>query len=70
MREFSDLARLPRELKGGVISIGNFDGVHQGHAQIVSQMLQWSKHLAVPSIVFTFDPHPVRLLRPEQAPPP
>ncbi len=70
MREFSDLARLPPELKGGVISIGNFDGVHQGHAQIIHHMRQLALRLKAPSMVFTFDPHPVRLLRPEHAPPP
>lgn len=70
MREFTDLAQLPSDLKGGVISIGNFDGVHLGHAQIIRQMLQQAQRLAAPAIVFTFDPHPVRLLRPQHAPPP
>lgn len=52
------------------MSIGNFDGVHLGHARIVERLLATSRQLNGPAIVFTFDPHPVRLLRPEAAPPP
>lgn len=55
---------------GGAVSIGNFDGVHLGHARIVERLRAWAGRLGGPAVVFTFDPHPVRLLRPEQAPPP
>lgn len=61
---------LPAELLGGAVTIGNFDGVHRGHARIVERLLAKARELRGPSIVFTFDPHPVRLLRPDQAPPP
>ena len=57
-------------MKGGALTIGNFDGVHRGHARIMSQLKHYAMKLDSVSIVFTFDPHPVRLLRPEQAPPP
>ena len=50
--------------------MGNFDGVHRGHAEIVSRLKHWARKVGGPSVVFTFDPHPVRLLRPELAPPP
>jgi len=52
------------------VSIGNFDGVHRGHARIVERLKQASAEAGGPAVVFTFDPHPVRLLRPQQAPPP
>jgi len=52
------------------VAIGNFDGVHRGHARIVERLLARAKEVGGPAIVFTFDPHPVRLLRPEHAPPP
>lgn len=52
------------------MAIGNFDGVHLGHARIVERLLERAKEVGGPAIVFTFDPHPVRLLRPEHAPPP
>ncbi len=70
MLEITDLAQLPVEFRGGVVSIGNFDGVHLGHAEIVRRMKAMAGQRSAPSIVFTFDPHPVRLLRPEHAPPP
>ncbi len=50
--------------------MGNFDGVHLGHAAIIKRIQHWAKQVSGPSVVFTFDPHPVRLLRPELAPPP
>ena len=52
------------------MAIGNFDGVHLGHRRIVERLLQRARELAGPAIVFTFDPHPVRLLRPAECPPP
>ena len=52
------------------MAIGNFDGVHQGHLRIVRRLLERAKEVGGPAIVFTFDPHPVRILRPEECPPP
>jgi riboflavin kinase/FMN adenylyltransferase len=64
------LADIPTATRGGAVAIGNFDGVHRGHVEIVRTLLERAKEAAGPAIVFTFDPHPVRLLRPEQCPPP
>jgi riboflavin kinase/FMN adenylyltransferase len=61
---------LPRTLRGGVVSIGNFDGVHAGHARIVARLVEMAHSLGVPAVILTFDPHPARLLRPQQAPMP
>ncbi len=52
------------------MAIGNFDGVHRGHSTIIAQLKKFASQLGSATIVFTFDPHPVRLLRPEQTPPP
>jgi len=52
------------------VTIGNFDGVHRGHALIVNRLLKLAEEVGGPAIVFTFDPHPARLLRPEACPPP
>ena len=65
-----DLSELPDGARGGAIAIGNFDGVHLGHLRIVRQLLERARELNGPAIVFTFDPHPVRILRPEECPPP
>jgi riboflavin kinase/FMN adenylyltransferase len=64
------LTNLPAELRGGAVTIGNFDGVHWGHARIVARALERAGEVGGPAVVFTFDPHPVRLLRPAEAPPP
>jgi riboflavin kinase/FMN adenylyltransferase len=57
-------------LCGGAVTIGNFDGVHRGHARIIEQLKALAQEVGGPSVVFTFDPHPVRLLRPDAVPPP
>ena len=61
---------LPQNARGGAVSIGNFDGVHLGHARIVERLVQQARRVGGPAVVFTFDPHPVRILRPDAAPPP
>ncbi|MEX2138755.1 MAG: bifunctional riboflavin kinase/FAD synthetase [Pirellulales bacterium] len=67
IRELSDW---PAGLRKGAVAIGNFDGVHRGHAKIIERLLAVAEQVNGPAVVFTFDPHPVRLLRPEHAPPP
>ncbi len=61
---------LPAELRGGAVSIGNFDGVHRGHARLVERLVALAAAVDGPAIALTFDPHPARLLRPEAAPTP
>jgi len=64
------LEQLPPSALGGAVAIGNFDGVHRGHQRIIERLIARAEAAGGPSLVFTFDPHPVRLLRPEQCPPP
>jgi riboflavin kinase/FMN adenylyltransferase len=56
--------------RGGVVSIGNFDGVHRGHVLLVEGMRELVRALGGPTVALTFDPHPVSLLRPDQTPVP
>lgn len=65
-----DLTALPDTVRGGAVTIGNFDGVHHGHVKIVNRLLERATDVKGPAVVFTFDPHPVRILRPEECPPP
>ena len=58
-------ADLPR---GGVLTIGNFDGVHLGHREMLRRVVERARELDAPSIVLTFDPHPAKVLAPQQAP--
>jgi len=52
------------------VTIGNFDGVHRGHARLIDRLQIQARAVGGPAIVFTFDPHPARILRPHEAPPP
>ncbi|QEF96722.1 Riboflavin kinase [Stieleria maiorica] len=61
-------AALPRAVRRGVLSIGNFDGVHLGHARLLGQTRQLADRLGGPAIACLFDPHPIAILRPELAP--
>jgi len=70
MQLYRKLSDFPPALRGGALTIGNFDGVHRGHATIINRLKQFAARLDRPAIVLTFDPHPVRILRPEQTPPP
>lgn len=70
MKLVHNLTALNAELRNGAVSIGNFDGVHRGHARIIERLIEQARRVDGPAVVFTFDPHPVRLLRPDHAPPP
>jgi riboflavin kinase/FMN adenylyltransferase len=56
---------LPR---GGIATIGNFDGVHLGHRRILEAVVARARETARPSIAITFEPHPLSVLRPDRAP--
>ena len=70
MNIYRDLDSVPDSCCGGAVAIGNFDGVHRGHARIIQRLLAVPGELNGPALVFTFHPHPARLLHPEQAPAP
>jgi riboflavin kinase/FMN adenylyltransferase len=70
MKLVRSLTEIGMELTRGAVSIGNFDGVHQGHARIIQELCSQAARVGGPAVVFTFDPHPVRLLRPAETPPP
>jgi riboflavin kinase/FMN adenylyltransferase len=56
--------------RDGIMSIGNFDGVHRGHQAMIASLGRIAAEQGVPAVIFTFDPHPITLLRPERSPPP
>lgn len=55
---------------GLALAVGNFDGVHLGHAEIVRRLRVTADRLGVPAAVLTFDPHPATIVRPGTAPAP
>ncbi|HZI93591.1 MAG TPA: bifunctional riboflavin kinase/FAD synthetase [Patescibacteria group bacterium] len=56
-------------LPAPVVAIGNFDGVHLGHQKIIEKVTQRARTLQGTSILMTFDPHPLTILRPAGRPP-
>jgi riboflavin kinase/FMN adenylyltransferase len=56
----------PAAIRGGAVAIGNFDGVHRGHAALMTELRREAHALAGPAVALSFDPHPLKLLRPEQ----
>ena len=52
-----------------VMSIGNFDGVHLGHQIIFRRVAEIARENNGTGIVFTFEPHPLKIIAPEKAPP-
>jgi riboflavin kinase/FMN adenylyltransferase len=60
----------PAHARGAFLTIGNFDGVHRGHQQLLSLLRAQADARGVPAIALTFNPHPVALLRPDKAPVP
>lgn len=59
----------PGDCRRGVVSVGNFDGVHRGHAALIAELRRQADSLSGNAVVLTFDPHPIELLRPDLAPP-
>lgn len=53
-----------RPINASVVAIGVFDGVHVGHRAIISKAVASARRLGLPSVVVTFDPHPLKALHP------
>lgn len=68
MRFLDHREKLPESLRGAVIALGNFDGFHLGHQAVAAQAIDWARAEGRPSIIATFDPHPVRLFKPDTPP--
>lgn len=51
------------------LTLGNFDGVHLGHRELFRQLVKAARQLKCPSVVCTFNPHPLKFLAPDKAPP-
>lgn len=67
----SNFDPVPSELQGGFLAVGNFEGVHCGHARLISRLRTWADASGGrPAIALTFDPSPASILRPGSAPAP
>ena len=59
---------VPAHLRGGVVALGNFDGFHLGHQAVVGRAIERARAEGRPTLVATFDPHPVRFFNPDAPP--
>jgi riboflavin kinase / FMN adenylyltransferase len=59
---------MPDALRGGIAALGNFDGFHLGHQAVAGEAIAQAKAAGKPTIIATFDPHPVRYFAPDAAP--
>jgi riboflavin kinase/FMN adenylyltransferase len=68
MKIYHALPQLPVPMPPTVAAIGNFDGVHRGHQEVIGRVLERARGLGARAIAVTFDPHPMAVLHPERAP--
>ena len=64
----SEESGLPPYVKSTVITVGTFDGVHRGHRDVIERLVARSHALKIPSVLVTFDPHPLQIVNPSAAP--
>lgn len=60
---------LPPDVLGTSVTVGTFDGVHRGHLDVISRLVQRAKDKGLSSLAITFDPHPLAIVNPAAAPP-
>ncbi len=60
---------LPRDGRPAIVTVGTFDGVHRGHWEVLAEIGRRAERTGGRSILVTFDPHPLKIVRPEHAPP-
>jgi riboflavin kinase / FMN adenylyltransferase len=65
MQTFHHLDDVPGDLGPTLVSVGNFDGVHRAHQHVIDEIVQRAKAENAQSVVVTFEPHPIRILRPD-----
>ena len=65
---YRSLSEVPTDLGRTVVAIGNFDGVHRGHREILSSAVNEARARGAKALAITFDPHPEQFLRPQIAP--
>ncbi|HEY6425220.1 MAG TPA: bifunctional riboflavin kinase/FAD synthetase [Pseudonocardiaceae bacterium] len=68
MQRWRGIEAIPNGWGRSVVTIGVFDGVHRGHAQLIGQAVRRARELGVPCVLMTFDPHPSEVVRPGSHP--
>jgi riboflavin kinase/FMN adenylyltransferase len=65
MEIFNKLEDVPADLGPTLLSVGNFDGVHRAHTQVLANIVTRAKQQRAKAVAVTFEPHPMRILRPD-----
>ena len=68
MKVWRSIDEVPSSARGRGVAIGIFDGVHRGHASMLEDLARRTRAIGAETLVYTFDPHPARLLSPAHAP--
>ena len=69
MQVIQDALRAADLPHGTIVTIGNYDGIHLGQREVLRRVVERAGATGSQSVVVTFDPHPLEVLRPESAPP-
>ncbi len=65
MQIFRKLAEIPAGFGRTLLSVGNFDGVHRAHTQVLGNIVSRAREQGLKAVAVTFEPHPIRILRPD-----
>ena len=65
MQVFRKLEDIPADFGPSILSVGNFDGVHRAHRHVIREMVERARTQQAKAVAVTFEPHPVRILRPD-----
>lgn len=65
----TDLSRITRKFTNTVLTLGNFDGLHLGHQELIKMVMKRARETGAVSMVVTFRPHPLKILAPDKCPP-
>lgn len=69
MKIYKNSKGLARKTKGSILTLGNFDGLHLGHRKIITKLSERAKRLGLHSVVYTFEPHPLKVVALHKSPP-
>lgn len=69
MPDVPDDSGLPPHVDRTALTVGTFDGVHRGHQMVFARLINRARQLGIPSLLLTFDPHPLEVVNPAAAPP-
>lgn len=65
MNVFHHIEEVPAEFGPTLVSVGNFDGVHRAHTRVLAEIADRARQRGAKSVAVTFEPHPMRILRPD-----